>query len=196
MRTIQLLILAFLLAAIPSFSLAAPKMRPYSGIGVLQLSSVGPSNAIPLYDDPGIARCCKLEFEKIRELNTWLFGPSQGPFLLVTARKSEWIEVEHDEAGRTGWIMPERRWNYLPWEQFLKGKLVLFLRNSPKNQMQILSRPGATVGTTLTIKQPMKVILAQGDWAYVLLDQSSAGWIRWRDSDGRLLIGFVTTSAK
>jgi len=196
MRTIQLLILVILLAATPASSLAAPKMRPYSGIGVLQLSSTGLTDAIPLYDNPGISRCCKIEFTAFKELNSWLFGQTETPYLLVTARKSDWLEIEYDDAGRTGWLLPERRWQYLSWDQFLKGRLVLFLRNSPKKQMQVVSRPGATAGISLTTKQPMKVILAQGDWAYVLLDQSSAGWIRWRDSDGRLLIGLNITGIK
>lgn len=196
MRTLHLLILFFLFATLPDSSLAAPKMRPYSGIGVLQLSSIGLTRAIPLYDDPGIARCCKHEFAAFKALNAWLFGLTDEPFLLVTARKSGWLEIEYDDAGRTGWIQPERRWHYLPWDQFLKGRLVLFLRNSPKKQMQVVSRPGAVTGMMLPRKQPMKVILVQGDWAYVLLDQSSAGWIRWRDSDGRLLIGFDVSLTK
>ena len=102
----------------------------------------------------------------------------------------------HADAGRTGWVKSERRWSYLPWDQFLKGRLVQFLRNSPKKQMQVVAHPGANDGTALNTRQPMKVIVAQGDWIYVLLNQSSAGWIRWRDNDGRLLIGFSTVSEK
>ncbi len=196
MRPLQFLIFFLLLAWFPVAAPAAPKMRPYSGIGVLQLSSTAPPESLQLYDDPGIARCCKLEFTRIKELNSWLFGSAEGTRLLVTARKSDWLEIEYDDAGRTGWIQPERRWQYQPWEQFLKGRMVLFLRNSPKKMMQIQPTPGATNGLPLTIKQPMKIILAQGDWAYVLLDQNSAGWIRWRDSDGRLLIGFDITGSK
>lgn len=171
-------------------------MRPYSGIGVLQLSSVGITDSIPLYDDPGIARCCRVESSGFKELNSWLFGNDRPPSLLVTTRKGDWLEVERDDAGRTGWVMQERRWNYTPWEQYLKGKQALFLRNSPKKMIQVLPHPGAAEGTQLTPKQPMKIILAQGDWAYVLLDQSSAGWIRWRDNDGRLLVGFDVSSTK
>ena len=195
MRHFQLALIILLLAcAIPA--LATPKMRPYSGIGVLQLSSLTVVDAIPLYDEPGIARCCKLDLKTAKELNAWLFGATHGPFLLVTSQKRDWLEIEHDDAGRTGWIMPERRWSYLPWEQFLKGKRVVFLRTSPKKEIQLLPRSGATTGTPLTTKQPMKVILVQGDWAYILLNQNSSGWIRWRDADGRLLVGFDVPAAK
>jgi hypothetical protein len=195
MRPFQLyLILLLLVCAVPA--LAVPKMRPYSGIGVLQLSSLAITDSIPLYDEPGIARCCKLDLKAARELNAWLFGTAHDPFLLVTSQKRDWIEIEHDDAGRTGWIMPERRWSYLPWEQFLKGKRVLFLPNTPKKEIQILPRHGAVNGAPLTTKTPLKVILVQGDWAYVLLNQNSSGWIRWRDTDGRLLIGFDVPAPK
>ena len=190
MRYLQLSLIIFILLSSAVNLLAAPKMRPYSGIGVLQLSSVGVTDAIPLYDDPGIARCCKVESATIKEMNSWLFGGERPPSLLVINRKGDWLEVEHDDAGRTGWVMQARRWSYTPWEQYLKGKLALFLRNSPKKMIQVVPRPGAAEGAPLTPKQPMKIILAQGDWAYVLLDQNSAGWIRWRDNDGRLLVGF------
>lgn len=195
MRAFQLTLITFLLF-LSTTSQAAPKMRPYSGIGVLQISSVGVTDALQLYADPGVARCCKIETSAITHLNSWLFGNDQPPSLLVTARKGEWLEVEHDDAGRTGWIMQERRWSYTPWEQYLKGKLILFLRNSPKNQIQVVARPGISKGVSTTTKQPMKVIMAQGDWAYILLDQTNAGWIRWRDADGRLLIGFESSLPK
>jgi len=195
MRPFQIALLVFLLF-LSTTSQASPKMRPYSGIGVLHISSVGVTDAIQLYDDPGVARCCRIETSAIKQLNSWLIGSDQPPSLLVTARKGEWLEVEHDDAGRTGWIMQERRWSYTPWEQYLKGKLIVFLRNSPKSQIQIVARPGAGRGVPTTTKQPMKVIMAQGDWAYVLLDQTSAGWIRWRDGDGRLLVGFEISLPK
>jgi len=195
MRAFQLSLIGFLLF-LSTTSQAAPKMRPYSGIGVLQISSVGVTDSIRLYSDPGIGRCCKIETDAIKELNGWLFGADLPPSLLVTARKGDWLEVEHDDAGRTGWIMQERRWSYTPWEQYLKGKQIQFLRNSPKKLIQVVSRPGSTEGKTLPSRQPMKVIMGQGDWAYVLLDQSNGGWIRWRDGDGRLLVGFDVSLSK
>ncbi|MBV5337795.1 MAG: hypothetical protein J0653_07675, partial [Deltaproteobacteria bacterium] len=86
------LILLLLACSVPA--LAAPKMRPYSGIGVLQLSSVSIADSIPLYDEPGIARCCKLDLKAAKELNAWLFGTTNAPFLLVTSQKRDWIEIE------------------------------------------------------------------------------------------------------
>ena len=196
MRYLQLSLIIVILLSSTTSLLAAPKMRPYSGIGVLQLSSVGVTDALQLYNDPGIARCCRVETTTIKELNSWLFGADRPPSLLVIARKGDWLEVEHDDAGRSGWIMQERRWTYTPWEQYLKGKQIQFLRNSPKKLIQVVARPGAAEGKPLPPRQSMKVIMGQGDWAYVLLDQSSGGWIRWRDSDGRLLVGFEVSLIK
>lgn len=171
-------------------------MRPYSGIGVLQLAASAVPEPIPLYDEPGIARCCSLQQSVLHRLNAWLFGAEQPTSLLVTDRKGEWFEVEHDDAGRTGWLRQQRRWQFNPWEQFLKGKLVQFLPNSPKPFIQLVSRPESATGTPLTPQNPLKVIVVKEDWAYVLLDQDNAGWIRWRDRDGRLLVGFTGTREK
>ncbi len=192
MRPFQLLILLILLTAIPSLADAAPRMRPYTGIGVLQLPSTADSEPFRLYNEPGIFRCCDIEPASLKRLNEWLFGEDEGSFLLVVDRKGDWLEVEHDDAGRTGWLMPERRCIYKPWNQFLKGKQVRFLNISPKKFMQVLTSPGGSPqGRQLSAKEPMKVILAQEDWLYVLLNQNNAGWVRWRDNDGRLLVGFA-----
>ncbi len=197
MRSLQLLTSALLIILlVASICQAAPKMRPYSGIGVLQLPATSSQETVPMYDDPGIERCCTLDYGAVKELNSWLFGPSEYRYLLVTSRKGDWLEVEHDDAGRTGWLIPQRSWKYSSWEQFLKGKSAVFLKNSPKKMMQIFPKAADEHGRPVSGRQAMKIIRAQGDWAYSLADHSTAGWIRWRDTDGRLLIGFDSTPAK
>jgi len=62
--------------------------------------------------------------------------------------------------------------------------------------IQVFPGIGANTGKPVSITQTMRIIQARGDWAYILLNQNSAGWIRWRDNDGRLLIGFDTPEAK
>jgi hypothetical protein len=37
-------------------------------------------------------------------------------------------------------------------------------------------------------KLSFKVLKLDGDWALMMPDQSTLGWLRWRDEDGRLLI--------
>lgn len=167
-------------------------MRPYSGIGVLVIDTV-PPQPIPLYEEPGIIRSGVLNSAAAHELTAWIAGTRHPLVLLVTARKSEWLKIERDDAGREAWLKPERRWQLISWEQFFKGRQVAFLRNAPKKQMQLLARAGDEQGTPFATKRSMKVITLQSDWAYVVLDQSSGGWIRWRDRDGRLLVGVDET---
>lgn len=166
-------------------------MRPYSGIGVLQITSDSFGDGLQLYEEPGLLRCGTLTAAAAHQLTAWLFGPGEEVHLLVTARKGEWLLIERDDAGRQAWLHGLRRWNYATWEQFLKGKQISFLRNAPRQQLQVYPYPEAANGTPLLSYEPMKVIMVQGDWSYVLFDRFNAGWIRWRDHDGRLLVGLT-----
>ncbi|WP_305733418.1 hypothetical protein [Trichlorobacter ammonificans] len=167
-------------------------MRPYSGIGVLSISTVGLTAPIPFYNEPGLVRSGTLAPLAAQRLNDWLFtAVPDRVVLLVKARKGDWLRVERDDAGRESWLLVQRHWRYTPWPQFLKGAQVVFLPNSPKRLMQVVPQPEALQGTPRpATAPPMRVVMVQGDWAYVLLDASSAGWIRWREADGRLLVGF------
>lgn len=195
MRSVSFTVTAFLLLALASSAYAAPRMRPYSGIGVVKISAIGLIAPIPYYDEPGMLRNGSISADNIRDLTAWLFDSGDDLLLLVTARKNDWLKIERDDAGREAWILPERRWVFTPWEQFLKGSQIAFLRNSPKKLMQVVAQPGSSSGAPLPVDRSFKVILAQGDWAYVLIDHTSAGWIRWRDADGRLLVGIRSTAA-
>ena len=189
MRATTLLTALLLLTAFASISLAALPMRPYSGIGVLQLNNTSLNHALHLYEEPGLLRNGTLNPAAVRQFTDWLFGAGDDLHLLVTARKGEWLKVEHDDAGRESWLHAPPRGTYTPWELFLKGKEISFLRNAPRHQLQVYGRPGGAPLNPVTSTTPMRVILVQHDWCYVLFDQSSAGWIRWRDHDSRLLVG-------
>lgn len=188
MRTL-LCFIAFLLLV--SSVEAAQRMRPYSGIGLLAISTVGLTSAIPYYDEPGLVRSGLLAPEEVQHLNDWIFEDPDQLILLVKARKGDWLRVERDEAGRESWLLQQRHWQYIPWAQYLKGRYVTFLPNSPKRLMQTVPQPDSLQGTSRSAQSPpMRVITVEGDWAHVLLDQSSSAWIRWREADSRLLIGF------
>lgn len=193
MRLIPLLIL--LLIMLTTSAAAALPMRPYSGIGVLRISAALISGGLPLYDEPGLGRSRAITSDSIQQLTTWLFGPGDELYLLVTARKDDWVRVEYDDAGREAWLQKTRHLRYVPWELFLKGKEIIFLRNAPKNQALLCVQPStSSSGAPLTSPASMKVIQVQGDWCFVLQDKSN-GWIRWRDHDGRLLIGLAPLPA-
>lgn len=166
-------------------------MRPYSGIGVIRIPTSGVTGNLPLYEEPGLVRSGLLKPSAARELTSWLFGTGDDLYLLVTARKGDWLRVESDDAGRESWLQTPQRGSYSPWEQFLKGKTIVFLPNAPKKLQLLHATPGSTNGTPLSAPLAMKVITVQGDWSYVLFDRSTAGWIRWRDQDSRLLVGLV-----
>lgn len=48
---------------------------------------------------------------------------------------------------------------------------------------------GGDPAATLTPKQIFKMLKIENAWALVLTDQEMIGWLRWRDEDGRLLVG-------
>jgi len=192
MRPAPLLLAILLLAIAATSSSAALPMRPYSGIGVLRVTQTSLMDDLHLYEEPGLMRSGTLKPPAVQQLTAWLFGPGDDLYLLVTARKGDWLRVERDDAGREAWLQTPRRGSYSPWEQFLKGKTITFLRNAPKKQLQLYAQPGAAPISPLNGGNAMKVIMVQGDWSYVLFDNTSAGWIRWRDHDGRLLVGLAT----
>lgn len=171
-------------------------MRPYSGIGVVCIHGSNPNDRLPLYEEPGLLRSGTIQPAAIYALTSWLFGADSEPYLLVTARKGEWLRIERDDAGREAWLQaPHHRLSYTPWEQFLKGKTISFLRNAPKKLLLLHPQPGAGTGSPLSTASPMKVITVRNDWCYVLFDKTNAGWIRWRDQDSRLLVGIAPPTA-
>lgn len=195
MRTVLATII--LLAALTVWTAhtqAAPlPMRPYSGIGILQITT--PSAAIQLYEEPGLARSEELLPATIAPLTNWLFGTPATPHLLVTSRRGDWLKIERDDAGRTAWLLPERGWQFSTWDHYLKGRSVCFLRNAPKTSQNLLPSVTSTSGQAIPPRTLLRIVTVQDDWAYVLFNNSTGGWIRWRDRDGRLLIGIAQTSS-
>jgi hypothetical protein len=171
-------------------------MRPYSGIGILLLpiKDTDPGDPIPLYEDPALSRTGELDKTKI-PVYDWIFGPSPVVLpLIVTARKGTWLRVVYDDGGREAWLNPPRQVPFQAWDLFFKGHVSHLLLGLQKKYYQVYQQPDALSLTTLTAKQPFKVLRLENDWAMVLIDQNELGWLRWRDEDGRLLIGIETES--
>ncbi|MBC8018584.1 MAG: SH3 domain-containing protein [Verrucomicrobia bacterium] len=178
-------------AAAPS---APQKMRPYAGIGVLLLpiNNNDPGDPLPLYEEPALARQGELDRTKIPTFD-WIFGASAvAQPLIVMARKGTWLRVAYDDAGREAWLNPPRQIAFQGWDLFLKGNVSRLLPGLQKKYYQLFQLPGSSPVAALTLKQPFKVLRLENDWAMVLIEQNSLGWLRWRDGDGRLLIGIVT----
>ena len=122
--------------------------------------------------------------------NEWIFGLSEGvPPLIVSARKGDWLRVFFDDAGREAWIEPQNRGRFHSWEQFLKLKSGHMLPGLQPQYYQLLQQPGGKLLATLTPNQLFKVLKLENSWGMVLIDQAQIGWVRWRDDDGRLVVG-------
>lgn len=187
---VVLLLVATVARAVPTPP--APKMRPYCGIGVLMLplaGNAGTGEAFHLYDEPAIARRGDLDFSRVPAYE-WIFGSmSTGLPLMVTARKGDWLRVAYDDAGREAWLDPRRSASFQPWEEFFKGKVGKLLPGLQKKYYQLFRQTGKGALAALTPGQPFRVVKLEDDWALVVSDQNVLGWLRWRDEDGRLLVG-------
>lgn len=194
-RTIGFLILLALACYGSALAAASPpKMRPYSGIGifVLQVPDSEPGRAEPLhlYEEPGIFRRGEFDYTST-SANEWIFGAEKGRLpLIVMARKGNWLKVCYDDAGREAWIDPQRRGLFHPWDQYMKGEVSHLLPALRKQYYQLYRQPAGVQLSVLTPKQMFKVIKLENSWAMILSDQNTIGWLRWRDEDGRLLVGF------
>ena len=143
-----------------------------------------------LYDDPAISRKGELNLADVPR-HEWIFGPSSTAApLIVMARKTSWLKVAYDDAGREAWINPGRRGNFQTWDVFFKGQAGRMLPGLQKRHYQLYHQPGSEPPlASLTPQQSFKIIQLDGDWAVVMPDLNSLNWIHWRDEDGRLLIG-------
>jgi len=188
-----LLFLACSAAAAPS---PPQKMRPYAGIGILLLpiSTSIPVDPLFLYEEPALSRLGELNRSKV-PLFDWIFGTSSvvQP-LIVMSRKGTWLRVAYDDAGREAWLNPPRQIAFQSWDLFYKGHVTRLLPGLQKKYYQLFQQPGITPVAALTVKQAFRVLRLEDDWVMVLTEQNSLGWLRWRDTDGRLLLGIVTES--
>jgi hypothetical protein len=197
MKSLTFFLILILLAA--SAALSAPsvpsKMRPYTGIGVLILPADGddPVEPLPLYDEPGLSRLGSLNQGTIPRYE-WIFGATTAASpLVVTGRKGSWLRVAYDDAGREAWLNPVRPDAFQPWDFFLKDQVSRMLPGLQKKYYQLFQFPDKAVLAPLTSMQFLKVLRLENDWAMVLSEQNLLGWLRWRDEDGRLLIGISST---
>ncbi len=194
-RCLVLFLLLLILGSYGTFCQAENplKMRPYSGIGVYVIpkavSGREPQSPIYLYREPGLFRIGSVNVSKLSG-NEWIFG-SQSEYapLIVMARKGNWLKVCYDEAGREAWIAPQGRDAFKPWDVFLRGGSFHLLPGLRKQYYQLYSQPDQNPMLDLTADLTLRALKVESDWVMVLLEQKASGWLRWRDEDGRLLVG-------
>lgn len=192
--------LIFLGVSQPTVLVAAPlivkttKMRPYTGIGVLLLAPLLNSEAehpepLQLYEEPSIVRLGRLE-RSLVPFKEWVSGVGDSSVpLIVTLKKGDWLRVIYDESGREAWLKHPSRAKFQLWDSFLKGQSASLLIGLQKKYYQTAQQPGSVTSGTLVSRQAFKVIKVEKDWAMVMLNTDILTWLRWRDEDGRILIG-------
>jgi len=189
--TLFVILLVCTVCAVAAASSPIQKMRPYAGIGILLLPANGidPADPLLLYEEPALARLGELNKAKI-PVYDWMFGPSPDHTLIVMARKGAWMRVVYDDAGREAWLKPPRQVPFQSWELFFKRQVSRLLPGLQKKYYQSFQQPDGVPVDILSPRQPFKVLRLENDWAMILMiDQNSLDWLRWRDEDGRLLIG-------
>ena len=190
---ILLIIIVLGITAFAAIAASPPRMRPYTGIGVVVFSqsdnALNRDLSLPLYEEPGLLRVGVLSNTSLSG-NEWVFGLQKGaPPLVVSARKGDWLRVVYDDAGREAWIEPQNQGRFQSWEQYLKLHAGRMLPGLQPHYYRFQEQPGGRVLATLSPKQLFKVLKLENAWGMVLTDQSQVGWLRWRDDDGRLLFG-------
>jgi hypothetical protein len=191
---VALVVVLFIAARVAVWGAPSPAMRPYSGIGIalLTVSAEGDhdlAEPLRIYREPALSRLGDLDPVKAYR-NEQVFGRISGKVpMIVTARRGEWLRVVYDDAGREAWLNPGRKGAFQSWDEFLKGVTCRLPAGLSKQYYQLYRQPGAAVSGVLTPRQLFRTLKLQGDWALVMPDQNTLGWLRWRDDDGRTMTG-------
>lgn len=168
-------------------------MRPYTGIGLVlfsQTDGAGQDLRVPLYEEPGLSRIGMLNSSRLPG-NEWIFGALDAtPPLIVSARRGDWLRVFYDDAGREAWIDSRSRGRFQTWEQFMKLQTGHLLPGLQPQYYRLQQQPDGKPLATLTPRQVVKLLKVENAWGMVVIGQTQIGWLRWRDDDGRLLLGF------
>jgi len=192
LRTLALFIL-LALSALPAFG--APTPRPFCGEGLLIIRPFTPERdhdirALAIYAEPGVERVTELDSGKLPSLAQVIEGRSGEATLAVMGKKGNWLRVAYDEAGHEGWLEMPRYWEYSPWRVFLKGRRARLLPGLKKEFYLLRREPSSTSPQldTLSRQKNLRIIEIRDEWALVLVDLTTPGWLRWKDNDGRFTI--------
>ncbi len=185
---------------IPPAAHAAAKPRPFAGSGILLIRPPFPAEAtepvaITLYREPGVGRLTELSPGKLPNLGQVFQAAPGETAVAVLGKRGEWLRIAYDDAGREGWVRLQRQWQYADWETFLKGRVVRLFAGMKKGVYSLRREPSFASHEVqrLSSSRKLRVIQLQEEWARVMIDLSTAGWIHWRDGDGRFLIVVGTT---
>jgi hypothetical protein len=196
LRPLLLLLLAATLA-LPALA-AAPQPRPYTGRGVLLLRPFTPErtaelDAIPLYREPGVGRLAEFAAGRLPQVTQLIAVPAGTYAVAVLEKRGAWLRVAYDDSGRAGWLERARWWNYLAWEEYLPGRTVSLPPGLKAGLYRLCAKPEDSAPQLAALPAGTAVLVmgVHDDWLRVALPPDTTGWLRWRDTDGRLLITVV-----
>lgn len=197
---LYLLPLLHIFFAMPVFAASTPryipKHRPAAGIGILTINkSVTESqDSIHLYEEPGLMRTATINPADAPPFEHIFGSYSTTRYLIVTARKQQWLKIIYDDAGREGWLKQNSGAEFKHYSEWLRQPVVRLLPALQKKYYQLYRTENGALTTTLTAKQSFKILTVHNSWARILTEQNQLGWLLWKDEDGRLLIGLAATA--
>ncbi len=169
--------------------------RPRAGIGILILrpafsEQADTLNALVLYETPGIERVAQVNADRLPSLSLSLSVPSGEYAVAAMGKRGDWFRLAYDDAGREGWIQSRDYWNYYCWPDFLPGRVVVLLPDLQATLSKVHQEPLDTSPPLGSISpgQKIRIIDIRDRWALIRSDDGMIGWIRWCDSNGKLVI--------
>jgi len=191
-----LLLSALLLAiGLTVFAALPVKARPLGGIGLLTIGTAtsggkGEARRLILYKEPRLERVAELTVNRLPALAPVLISAEGRSCAIVTSARPGWLRIVYDEAERQGWVERPGRGEFQRWEQFLPGRLITMLPGLRKDYYLVRKEAFLAAKPLENAVREVKltVVQVEGDWVKVRGAAAQAGWLRWRDDNGRLTV--------
>lgn len=202
MNRILIASLLLLLLALPAFG-APVKARPYAGNALLIIHPPAfrePDKpaALIVYRDPEIGRIAELTCDALPLLSRVIALPIGEYPVAVLGKKGTWLKIAYDDAGREGWLEMARRWEYIPWDEFLPGRTARLLPGLKKGFYAVRQTPDEAAAEieVLPPEKAFRILEVMAGWVRVETGAASSGWLQWQDNGSRFLISVSERKAQ
>jgi len=176
-------------------SVPAASERPRAGIGILFLRPAFTEQAddlkeLALYESPGIEQIAQVNAARLPSASLSVAAPSGVYPVAATGKRGDWFRLAYDDAGREGWILGRRYWEFYRWPDFLPGRVVTLLPDLRASFTIVHQQPldSSPALGSISPGQKLRVIEIRDRWAMIRSDDGTCGWLRWCDGNGKLVI--------
>ncbi len=176
-------------------SVPAASDRPRAGLGILFIRPAFPEQAdemktIVLYGSPGNDRIAVIDVARLPSLFPSVSPPTGVYAVATTGKRGNWFRLAYDNAGREGWIQGRDFWDYFSWPDFLSGRFAVLLPDLRVSLSEVHQEPLASSPSLGRIASGlrMRILEIRDVWARIRYVDGRSGWLRWCDSNGKLLI--------